>query len=109
MLVIGTLYCSKGNFEFGLKLIIKNLYPIEETLGTDTWHYVKRCFLSFIEHLTKKQIKITDPTFFEFILNFLDDVHTQGKNITTVYIFYISTIGFVFEFRRGEGEKYCGI
>jgi len=83
-LVIGTLYCSKGNFEFGLNLIIKNLYPIEEKLGTDTWHYVKRCLLSFIEQLTKKQIKLNDPTFIGNLISFLEEVQTHGKNITTI-------------------------
>lgn len=83
-LVIGTLYCSKMNFEFGLDLIIKNLYPIEEKLGTDTWHYVKRCLLSFIEQLTKKQINQKDPMFITKIISFLEDVQTHGKNITTV-------------------------
>ena len=83
-LVIGTLYCSKGNFEFGLDLIIKNLYPIDEKLGTDTWHYVKRCLLSFIEQLTKKQITLKDPMFITKIISFLEDVQTHGKNITTV-------------------------
>jgi tetratricopeptide repeat protein 30 len=84
-LVIGTLYCSKMNFEFGLDLIIKHLYPIEEKLGTDTWHYVKRCLLSFIEQLTKKQINLKDPLFITKIISFLEDVQTHGKNITTVF------------------------
>jgi len=84
-LVIGTLYCSKANFEFGLDLIIKHLYPIDEKLGTDTWHYVKRCLLSFIEQLTKNQITLKDPLFITKIISFLDDVQTHGKNITTVF------------------------
>jgi len=83
-LVIGTLYCSKGNFEFGLDLIIKNLYPINEKLGTDTWHYVKRCLLAFIEQLTKNQIVLKDKMFLEKLINFLEDVQSHGKNITTV-------------------------
>ena len=85
-LVIGTLYCSKMNFEFGLDLIIKNLYPIDEKLGTDTWHYVKRCLLSFIEQLTKKQITLKDPLFITKLISFLEDVQTHGKNITTVFM-----------------------
>lgn len=85
-LVIGTLYCSKDNFEFGLTLIIKNLTPIEEKLGTDTWHYVKRCLLSFIEHFTKKQIELKEPEFINKLIEFLDQVQTYGKNITTVRV-----------------------
>lgn len=41
-LVIGTLYCAKGNFEFGISRIMKSLEPYERKLGTDTWYYAKR-------------------------------------------------------------------
>ena len=40
-LVIGTLYCSKGNFDFGINRVIKALEPFQKKLGTDTWFYVK--------------------------------------------------------------------
>lgn len=36
-LVIGTLYCSKGNFEFGMDRIIKSFEPFDRKLSTDTW------------------------------------------------------------------------
>lgn len=36
-LVIGTLYCTKGNFEFGISRIIKSLEPYDKKLGPDTW------------------------------------------------------------------------
>eukprot|EP00002_Diphylleia_rotans_P030417 TRINITY_DN624_c0_g1_i1.p1 TRINITY_DN624_c0_g1~~TRINITY_DN624_c0_g1_i1.p1 ORF type:complete len:588 (+),score=134.86 TRINITY_DN624_c0_g1_i1:261-2024(+) len=36
-LVIGTLYCAKGNFEFGISRVIKSLEPFDKKLGTDTW------------------------------------------------------------------------
>lgn len=36
-LVIGTLYCAKGNFEFGISRIVKSLEPYDKKLGTDTW------------------------------------------------------------------------
>ena len=48
-LVIGTLYCSKGNTEFGVRLVMRALDPIMDTLATDTWLYAKRCLLSLIE------------------------------------------------------------
>uniref|UniRef100_A0A0K0CXH2 Tetratricopeptide repeat protein 30 n=1 Tax=Angiostrongylus cantonensis TaxID=6313 RepID=A0A0K0CXH2_ANGCA len=47
-LVIGTLYCSKGNFEFGISRVIKAMEPQERKLGTDTWYYTKRCLLATI-------------------------------------------------------------
>lgn len=50
-LVIGTLYCSKGNVDFGIKLIMRAMDPLKETLATDTWLYAKRCFLNLIEKL----------------------------------------------------------
>ena len=37
-LVIGTLYCAKGNFEFGISRIIKSLDPYDKKLHTDTWY-----------------------------------------------------------------------
>lgn len=35
-LVIGTLYCSKGNFEFGISRIVKSLEPYHRKIMTDT-------------------------------------------------------------------------
>merc|ERR1712128_297869 len=57
-LVIGALYCSKGNFEFGITRVIKSLEPFQKKLGVDTWFYVKRCFLSLLESLAKHLIMI---------------------------------------------------
>ena len=45
-LVIGTLYCAKGNYEFGISRIIKSLEPYSKKLERDTWWYAKRCFLA---------------------------------------------------------------
>ncbi len=36
-MVIGTLYCAKGNYEFGISRIIKSLEPAK-TLSSDTWY-----------------------------------------------------------------------
>ena len=43
-LVIGTLYCAKGNFEFGISRVMKALEPYPKKLGTDTWFYAKRAW-----------------------------------------------------------------
>ncbi|PAA77981.1 hypothetical protein BOX15_Mlig015039g2, partial [Macrostomum lignano] len=59
-LVIGTLYCSKGNYEFGISRIIKSMEPFQKKLGTDTWYYAKRCFLSLLENLAKHMIILKD-------------------------------------------------
>ena len=55
-LVIGTLYCVKGNYEFGIARIIKSLEPASEKLESDTWFYTKRCLLALFEGITKHMI-----------------------------------------------------
>ena len=47
-LVIGTLYCSKTNYEFGITRVIKSLEPFQKKLGTDTWFYVKVKYILII-------------------------------------------------------------
>jgi tetratricopeptide repeat protein 30 len=91
-LVIGTLYCAKGNFEFGISRIIKSLEPYDKKLETDTWFYAKRCFLALIENLTKHMITVKDTTIME-IMNFLDEAERHGKAILTVFNQPGSTLG----------------
>merc|ERR1711988_371326 len=81
-LVIGTLYCAKGNFEFGIGRVMKALEPYPKKLGTDTWFYAKRCLLALAETLAKHMIMLKDATFNE-ILTFLDAVELHGRNIPT--------------------------
>lgn len=82
-LVIGTLYCAKGNYEFGISRIIKSLEPYDKKLGTDTWYYAKRCFLGLAQTMAKHMITLKDSTVYE-ILNFLDAADQYGKKIVTV-------------------------
>ena len=82
-LVIGTLYCAKGNYEFGISRVIKSLEPYNKKLGTDTWFYAKRCFLSLIENLAKHMISVRDSVIQECI-QFLEQCETYGKNVKTV-------------------------
>lgn len=82
-LVIGTLYCAKGNFEFGISRIMKSLEPYDKKLGTDTWYYAKRCFLALAETLAKHMIMLQDVTYQE-ILSFLNAADQYGKNILTI-------------------------
>uniref|UniRef100_A0A7S0YIU3 Tetratricopeptide repeat protein 30 n=1 Tax=Hemiselmis tepida TaxID=464990 RepID=A0A7S0YIU3_9CRYP len=82
-LVIGTLYCAKGNFEFGISRIIKSLEPYNRKLQADTWFYAKRCLLALIETLAKHMIMLKDQTFSETIA-FLDQAEQHGKGISTV-------------------------
>ncbi|MEW5303639.1 MAG: hypothetical protein WDW36_006311 [Sanguina aurantia] len=81
-LVIGTLYCAKSNYEFGISRIIKSLEPYSKKLGTDTWYYAKRCFLALIEALAKHMIMLKDAAFTE-IMGFLDEAERHGRAIRT--------------------------
>ena len=91
-LVIGTLYCAKGNFEFGISRIIKSLEPYDKKLETDTWFYAKRCFLALIEQLAKHMITLKDESIRE-IMAFLDEAERHGAKILTVFNQPGSTMG----------------
>lgn len=82
-LVIGTLYCSKGNFEFGISRVIKAMEPQERRLGTDTWYYAKRCLLATIETMAKHLVVIRDSVVHE-CLKFLSRCEVHGRGIPTV-------------------------
>merc|ERR1711865_173063 len=82
-LVIGTLYCAKGNFEFGISRIIKSLEPYDKKLGTDTWFYAKRCFVALAENMAKHMLMLKDTSVHE-IISFLEACDSHGINITTV-------------------------
>ena len=66
-LVIGTLYCAKGNFEFGVSRVIKSLEPYNKKLSPDTWFYAKRCFLALIDTLAKHMMMMRDAFFHELV------------------------------------------
>jgi len=82
-LVIGTLYCAKGNFEFGISRIIKSLDPYDKKLHMDTWYYAKRCFLALAENMSKHMLILKDATMSE-IMEFFEKAEAAGKNIPTV-------------------------
>ena len=79
-LVIGTLYCSKGNFEFGISRIIKSLEPYNRKLMSDTWFYAKRCFLALAMTLAKHMVLLKDATYDE-IIAFFDQADMHGGRI----------------------------
>lgn len=81
-LVIGTLYCSKSNFEFGVSRIIRSLEPYNKKLGTDTWYYAKRCFMALIESMAKHMVVLPDSSIAELLL-FLDAAEVYGVEIPT--------------------------
>ncbi|XP_013888312.1 intraflagellar transport protein 70A isoform X2 [Austrofundulus limnaeus] len=79
-LVIGTLYCAKGNYNFGISRVIKSLEPYNKKLGTDTWFYAKRCFLSLLENMSKHMIMLQDAVVQE-CLQFLELCEVYGKEV----------------------------
>ncbi|XP_055456577.1 tetratricopeptide repeat protein 30B-like [Psammomys obesus] len=82
-LVIGTLYCAKGNYDFGISRVIKSLEPYHKKLGTDTWYYAKRCFLSLLENMSKHTIMLRDSVIQECV-QFLEHCEIFGRSIPAV-------------------------
>ncbi|XP_071510135.1 intraflagellar transport protein 70A-like [Diadema antillarum] len=82
-LVIGTLYCAKGNYEFGISRVIKSLEPYQKKLGTDTWFYAKRCFLSLLENMAKHMIMLRD-TVVEECIHFLEHCEVYGRDVKAI-------------------------
>ena len=84
-LVIGTLYCEKGNFEFGISRVCKSMRPYDRKLAPDTWHYTKRCFLDLADKLAKQMILLKEALFDE-IRSFLDAVYQYGQNLSPLTV-----------------------
>lgn len=81
-LIVGTLYCAKGNYEFGISRILVSFQNFHKRMNMDTWYYAKRCFLSLMENLAKQTLCIPDKLILE-LMGFLDNADKFGKNITT--------------------------
>ncbi|CAL8275199.1 unnamed protein product [Lota lota] len=85
-LVIGTLYCAKGNYDFGISRythiyisrVIRSLEPYNKKLGTDTWFYAKRCVLSLLENMSKHMILLRDAVVHDCLL-FLEHCEVYGR------------------------------
>ena len=78
-LVIGTLYCEKGNFELGISRICKSLQPYDAKLGPDTWHYAKRCLIALADKASKRML-ILKASLLRKIIEFLDEVSVHGRD-----------------------------
>lgn len=79
-LVIGTLYCVKYNYEFGITRIIKSVEPVEKKLNRDTWFYAKRCILSMLENICKMTTVVSDIVLIQCI-DFLMECEKYGLTI----------------------------
>jgi len=80
-LVIGTLYCLKENYDFGVSTICKSLKPCKQRLSAETWHYCKTCLLALLDKLSKHMVTVTDETTSE-ITKMLDSVDRHGRNLS---------------------------
>eukprot|EP01084_Bolivina_argentea_P067242 122502_1 len=81
-LVIGTLYCCKENYIFGIQRIIKSLEPLNKKLSPDTWYHTKRCLLSYLQMLSKQIYLLSTETETELI-QFLDKVEEAGADLSS--------------------------
>ncbi len=82
-LVIGTLYCVKGNMQFGVSRIVKAMVPMDAKLNADTWLHVKRPLLCLLDELSKAITAVTTVLLDE-IIDFLTEAETVGQAIPTV-------------------------
>ncbi|XP_030378083.1 tetratricopeptide repeat protein 30 homolog [Scaptodrosophila lebanonensis] len=77
-LVVGTLYCAKSNYEFGLSRIAHALEGGSGArLYADTWLHVKRCVLGLLTGMAKQNIILPFQAVQE-VLSFLKSCEAYG-------------------------------
>eukprot|EP00388_Colpodella_angusta_P005172 GDKJ01016178.1.p1 GENE.GDKJ01016178.1~~GDKJ01016178.1.p1 ORF type:complete len:782 (+),score=139.78 GDKJ01016178.1:55-2400(+) len=81
-LVIGTLYCVKDQYGFGVGRVVSSLEPIKNRLGIDTWFYAKRCLLSLADQIARQSLVCEDfEGTINSVLDFLEKVDRNGRHI----------------------------
>jgi tetratricopeptide repeat protein 30 len=80
-LVIGTLYCEKSNYEFGISRICKSLRPFDTKLSPDTWYFAKRCFMALADKVAKQMV-LLKRNLSDTLLEFLNDVIIDERGAT---------------------------
>ena len=81
-LVIGTLYCQKNNYDFGIAMVCKSLEPYEQRLSPDTWHYCKTCLLALLDKASKQMVTVSDETTSQ-VMDMLNAVAKFGTNLSS--------------------------
>ncbi len=81
-LCIGSLYCERKNYAFGIDRICKSLAPFEKNVCSDTWFYAKKSLLAFALSLSNQSAIIKDILFRD-LLQFLEEMEPYGKVIPT--------------------------
>ncbi|GAB4820179.1 hypothetical protein N2152v2_007225 [Parachlorella kessleri] len=79
-LAIGTLYCSKGNFEFGIGRVMRSLEPLSANLDSQRWQGAKLCLLAMLDQMSKQMLVPKDAMVAD-LLTFLEDVEGAGKTL----------------------------
>uniref|UniRef100_A0A8C6UI12 Tetratricopeptide repeat protein 30 n=1 Tax=Neogobius melanostomus TaxID=47308 RepID=A0A8C6UI12_9GOBI len=83
-LVIGTLYCAKGNYDFGISRVIKSLEPYnKKVVGHGHLVLRKRCFLSLLENMSKHMVMLRDAVVQECV-QFLQHCEVYGKEVPAI-------------------------
>lgn len=95
-LVIGTLYCVKHNFEFGLSRIFKSVQPIDLNLNYWKWFHVKRCILYLLECHCKQLVLVSDELF-DRVVTFLKQCEEEGAALRSTKRSSWSVQGYVID------------
>lgn len=91
-LVVGTLYCAKSNYEFGLSRIAHALEGGSGArLYADTWLHVKRCVLGLLTGMAKQNIILPYPSLQE-VMNFLKSCEGKWRRINNIYQISCSSV-----------------
>lgn len=77
---IGTLYCVKNNFKFGLMRMFKSLEPLRSNLDCESWFSVKRCILSLLDYHCKQMIWANDDIL-KLVSSFLAQCEKHGLQV----------------------------
>ena len=72
-----TMYCVRGNYEFGISRVMDSLRPYDQKLGALTWYYAKRCLLALVENLAKHLFTMRDSVRLS-CLRFLEDCESTS-------------------------------
>ena len=72
-----TLYCSKGNYQFGWSRILRSFEPsVAQKLDKTTWMYAKRMLLALIYKLNHHEV-VLSATNLEECVDFLSQCEGQ--------------------------------
>lgn len=70
---------------------MKSLEPYHKKLGTDTWYYTKRCFLSLFEHMARHSVLVKDQVLME-MLHFLTHCESMQLHFLSLPMLTIHVI-----------------